>query len=94
MATYKQNILFDALGNILQKKSKELFEKHVSMEDFEKQFPRYMVLRYLSMAKTEVACIILENQLSLERMPNNRSVYKFLMDVVPRQKSSFIRYLK
>ena len=91
---YGQNILFDALGNILQRKSEDVFQKHIAMEDFEKQFPRYMVLRYLSMAKPEVAQIILDNQLSLERMPSNKIVYRFLMDVVPQQKSGFIRYIK
>lgn len=91
---YGQNILFDALGNILQRKSEDVFQKHVSMEDFEKQFPRYMVLRYLSMARPEVAQIVLDNQLSLERMPSNKIVYRFLMDVVPQQKSGFIRYIK
>lgn len=91
---YGQNILFDALSNILQKKSEDVFQKHISMDDFEKQFPRYMVLRYLSMAKHEVAKIVLENQVSLERMPDNKRVYKFLLDNVPQQKSGFIRYLK
>ena len=91
---YGQNILFDALGNILQRKSEDVFQKHITMEDFEKQFPRYMVLRYLSMAKPEVAQIVLDNQLSLERMPSNKIVYRFLMDVVPQQKSGFIRYIK
>jgi len=91
---YGQNILFDALGNILQRKSEDVFQKHITMEDFEKQFPRYMVLRYLSMAKPEVARIVLDNQLSLERMPSNKIVYRFLMDVVPQQKSGFIRYIK
>lgn len=91
---YGQNILFDALGNILQRKSEDVFQKHIAMEDFEKQFPRYMVLRYLSMAKPEVAQIVLDNQLSLERMPSNKIVYRFLMDVVPQQKSGFIRYIK
>lgn len=91
---YGQNILFDALGNILQRKSEDVFQKHIAMEDFEKQFPRYMVLRYLSMAKTEVAKIVLENQVSLERMPDNKHVYRFLLDNVPQQKSGFIRYIK
>ena len=91
---YGQNILFEVLGNVLQKKSEELFQKHLAMDDFEKQFPRYMVLRYLSMAKQEVAEVVLKNQLSLERMPDNRIVYKFLMNAIPKQKSSFIRYVK
>ena len=91
---YGQNILFDALSNILQKKSEDVFQKHISMDDFEKQFPRYMVLRYLSMAKHEVAKIVLDNQVTLERMPNNKILYKFLLDNVPQQKSGFIRYIK
>lgn len=91
---YGQNILFDALGNILQRKSEDVFQKHIAMEDFEKQFPRYMVLRYLSMAKPEVAQIVLDNQLSLERMPSNKAVYRFLMNEIPQQKSAFIKYLK
>lgn len=91
---YGQNILFDALSNILQKKSEDVFQKHVALEDFEKQFPRYMVLRYLSMAKPEVARIVLENQVSLERMPDNKRIYRFLLNNVPQQKSGFIRYIK
>ena len=91
---YGQNILFDALNNILQLKSEDVFQKHVALEDFEKQFPRYMVLRYLSMAKAEVAKIVLENQVSLERMSDNKRVYRFLLNNVPQQKSGFIRYIK
>ncbi len=91
---YGQNILFDALGNILQRKSEDVFQKHIAMEDFEKQFPRYMVLRYLSMARDEAARVILENQLTLERMPSNKAVYRFLMNEIPQQKSAFIRYIK
>ena len=94
MAHYGQNILFEALGNILQKKSEDVFQKHIAMEDFEKQFPRYMILRYLSMAKPNVAKVVLDNQLQLERMPNNKAVYNFLFHEVPQQNSSFIRYLK
>ena len=91
---YGQNILFDALGNILQRKSENVFQKHIAMEDFEKQFPRYMILRYLSMARDEVARVVLDNQLSLERMPSNKAVYRFLMNEIPQQKSAFIKYLK
>lgn len=91
---YGQNILFDALGNILQKKSEDVYQKHITLEDFEKQFPRYMVLRYLSMAKHEVAEIVLDNQVSLERFPSNKILYRFLLDNIPQQKSGFVRYIK
>ena len=91
---YGQNILFDALGNILQKKSEDVFQKHIAMEDFEKQFPRYMIIRYLSMGKPEVARVVIDNQLALERMPSNKIVYRFLMNEIPKQKSAFIRYIK
>ena len=91
---YNSNILFEVLGNILQKKSEEMFIKHTSADDFEKQFSRYMVIRYLSMANKDVARIILDNQIQLERFPTNKTVYRFLMNVVPKQKSGFIKYIK
>ena len=91
---YNNNILFEVLGNILQKKSEEIFVKHISADDFEKQFSRYMVIRYLSMANKDVARIILDNQIQLERFPTNKTVYRFLMNVVPKQKSGFIKYIK
>lgn len=94
MANYANSILFDVLKNVLLQKSTEIYEKHVSMEDFDKQFPRYMVLRYLSMAKPEVAEVVLENQVSLERCPSNRLVYKLLLEKIPKQKSGFVKYIK
>lgn len=94
MANYSNNILFDVLKNVLSLKSIDLYEKHVSMEDFDKQFSRYMILRYLSMAKSEIAKIVLENQISFERFPSNKQLYKLLLNIVPKQKSGFIKYIK
>ena len=94
MAGYGNNILFAALKNILQTKSEEVFLKHIELEDFDKQFPRFMVLRYLSMANSDVAKIILDNQITLERMPSDKALYRFLMEAVPRQSSGFIKYIK
>ena len=94
MANYANSILFDVLKNVLLQKSTKIYEKHVSMKDFDKQFPRYMVLRYLSMAKPEVAEVVLENQVSLERCPSNRLVYKLLLEKIPKQKSGFVKYIK
>ena len=92
---YGDTILFDALKNILQLKSEEMFKKHTEMDNFEKAFPRFMVLRYLSMCSDPaVQKLICENQVTLERFPCNLCVYRFLMDAVPRQRSGFIRYIK
>lgn len=88
------DILFDVLKNILQLKSKEMFRKHLNLDDFEKSFNRFMILRYLSMSKTEVSDIILKYQSQLEKMPSNKSVYSFLFRVIPQQKSGFVKYLK
>lgn len=95
MANYNSDILFDVLKNIIFQKSEEIYQKHVSMEEFEKKFNRFMILRYLSMAKEDVANVILENQISLERFfPSNKMLYKTLLQKIPKQKSGFIKYLK
>lgn len=95
MAEFSNNYLFDYLKNILLEKSSDKMQKHFASEDFEKTFPRYMVVRYLSMhPRKEVYSVILENQLTFERFPSNRLLYKFLFDSIPQQNSGFIRYIK
>ena len=88
------NILFDILSNILKDKSNEIYLNHINADDFDKTFPKYMLIRYLSMhSSSDVNSIVLNNQLQFERMPN-RALYKFLLDNVPKQKSSWIKYIK
>ena len=92
---FKNNYLFDYLENILKTKSDDLFEKHINDPDFESSFSPFMIIRYLSMSKAPtVRNIILENQLVFERFIGKRELYACLMAIIPRQNSSFIKYLK
>lgn len=86
-------MLFNVLGNILQGKSKELYEKHISSNDFQAA-SKFMTLKYLSMSPDQaVRDIVIDNYITLERMPEI-ALYKWLLANVPRQRSSFIRYIK
>ena len=90
---FKSNMLFDALANILVGKSEELYEKHIQSENF-KDAAKFMVLRYMSMSfNEEVRNIVIDNYITLERMPE-KQLYKWLLKTVPKQNSSFIRYIK
>ena len=89
----KSTMLFDVLGNILHYKSDEMYQKHIESENF-KDAAAYMVRRYLTMSlSNEVRQVVLDNYLSLERMPAEVQ-YKWLLKAIPRQKSTFIRYLR
>lgn len=91
----QNNLLFDYLKNILELKSFEKYEKDILNPEFYKNFSKFMILRYLSMHKdSSVRSIILNNQLVLERFTEPEHVYKFLLDIIPKQKSSFIKYIK
>lgn len=92
MAT-KSTMLFDVLANILVGKSMETYAKHISADDFG-MAARYMVLRYLTMSASEqVRNVILENYVVLEHM-DEKVLYRWLLHRIPRQKSSFIRYIR
>ena len=90
---FKSNMLFDVLANILGTKSEELYKKHVSSESF-KDAAAFMVRRYLTMSPNPtVRDIVLDNYLSLERMPAEVQ-YLWLLKKIPRQKNTFIRYIR
>lgn len=90
---FKSNMLFDVLENILSKKSFVLYKKHVESEHW-KDAAKFMVLRYLSMhSNAAVRDIVISNYLTLERMPE-KVLYKWLIDKVPKQNVTFIKYLR
>ena len=92
--TFENRNLFDYLGNILVGKNRELYSRHVAEDGFDSDFKKVVLLRYLSMSPDErVRRIVFENQLSFDRM-DCKVLYRYLMAVVPRQRSSFIRYIK
>lgn len=89
----RSNMLFDVLANILQTKSIELYEEHIASENFKDASP-FMVRRYLTMSlNPKVREIVLDNYLSLERMSETIQ-YLWLLKAIPKQKSTFIRYIK
>ena len=90
---FKTNILFDVISNILCNKSEELFEQHINSEHFA-EASRFMVLRYMTMSyDSRVRDLVLDNYATLERMPE-KTVYKWLLMNVPKQKNGFIRYIR
>ena len=91
--TFKSNMLFDVLENILSKKSLVLYKKHVESEHW-KDAAKFMMLRYLSMhSNAAVRDIVISNYLTLERMPE-KVLYKWLIDKIPKQNVTFIKYLR
>ena len=89
----KSTMLFDVLANILTEKSEDTYVKHIAADDFAAA-AKFMVLRYLSMSNYEaVRNVVLENYVVLERM-EEKLLYKWLLRNVPRQRSSFIRYIR
>lgn len=89
----KSTMLFDVLDNILRSKSLSLAKEHIASENF-KDAAAFMVRRYLTMSSSAaVRDIVLDNYVSLERMPADVQ-YIWLLKAVPRQSSGFIRYMK
>lgn len=89
----KSTMLFDVLANILSTKSEEIYKKHISSENFKDAAP-FMVRRYLTMSPNpSVRDIVLDNYLTLERMPAEVQ-YSWLMKKIPRQRNTFIRYIR
>lgn len=89
----RSNMLFDVLTNILQTKSIDLYNAHVASENFKDASP-FMIRKYLTMSTSpKVRDIVLDNYLTLERMPD-KVLYKWLLKSIPQQKSGFIRYIK
>ena len=89
----KSNMLFDVLANILHTKSISLYREHISSKNFKDAAP-FMVRRYLTMCNdSRVRDVVLKNYVVLERMPENE-MYLWLLRAIPRQNSTFIRYIR
>lgn len=89
----KSTMLFDVLKNILVDKDFNLYEQHISSESFKDAAP-FMIRRYLTMSPNKyVRQIVLDNYLTLERMPAH-ILYKWLMKNIPQQHNSFIQYIR
>ena len=86
-------MLFDVLKNILSDKSFTLYKQHISSQNW-KDAAKFMVIRYLGMhSNSKVRDIILDNYVTLERMPDT-ILYKWLILKIPKQKMTFIKYIR
>ena len=86
-------MLFDVLANILTYKSADQYAEHIASDNF-KDAAKFMIIRYLTMStNSSVRDIVLDNYVTLERMPEP-ILYKWLLANIPRQRSSFIRYIR
>lgn len=91
---FKNNKLFDYLNNILKNKSEKIYIQHISDSDFQTSFSKFMILRYLSMCRDyRVQKIVLKNFVLLEHV-DNKILYKYLIENIPAQNNSFIKYIK
>lgn len=89
----KSTMLFDVLANILKTKSLKLYEEHIKSENF-KDAAAFMIRRYLTMhPNPAVQNIVLDNFMSLERMSDTQ-LYRWLIYAVPRQNTTFIKYIR
>lgn len=89
----KSTMLFDVLANILSTKSEDVYKKHIASESFKDAAP-FMIRRYLTMSlNAAVRDVVLDNYLTLERMPAEVQ-YHWLMKKIPRQRNTFIRYIR
>ena len=80
---------FDCMSDILLKlTSGKLYKSN----DFEKHFSPFMVCRYLSMNKNLLPFAEYLN--SVQTILDKKRFYILAYSLIPKQKSSFIRYLK
>lgn len=89
--------LFDYLDNILVAKSVDRWKRDIEEPDFKKQFPAFMVLRFLSMnSNADVRSIAVEGHHTLTKMAksNPEGVYLYLMKQTPRLFTSRTTFLK
>lgn len=89
----KSTMLFDVLANILHHKLIDMYKRHIASEFFKDAAP-FMVRRYLTMStNSKVRDVVLDNFVSLERMSADVQ-YLWLLKTVPKQSSTFIKYLR
>ena len=90
---FKSNLIFDVLGNILKDKSIQIFKTHIQNNNWS-TVSKFLLLRYLSMSPcAKVRDVVIDNYIVLEHMPE-KSLYRWLIDNIPQQRNTFIKYIK
>lgn len=80
---------FDCMSDLLLKLSNGKLYKS---NDFDKHFSPYMVCRYLSMNKNLLPYAEYLN--TVQMILDKKSFYQLAYSLIPKQKTSFIRYIK
>ncbi len=80
---------FDCMSDLLLKLSNGNLYKS---NDFDKHFSSYMICRYLSMNKTLLPYAEYLN--TVQMILDKKSFYQLAYSLIPKQKTSFIRYIK
>lgn len=96
-AVKRSDKLFDYLDNILVAKNIERWERDTAEPDFRKQFPAFMVMRFLSMnANADVRNVVVEGHYWLTKLAksNPEGVYLYLMKHTPKLFTSRTTFLK
>lgn len=81
--------LFTILKDILVKQGGELHKS----EEFNKAFSPYMLVRYLSM-KPELLPYSIAISRFMKVGLTNKTIYKWCYKNIPKQRSSYIKYMK
>lgn len=79
--------LFDCLKDIIVTKRGDLNDH----PDFSKVWSNYMIARYLSMEPKFLEISQIVNR--MQGHQDDETVYKFLVKNIPKQRSSFIKYI-
>lgn len=80
---------FDCMSDLLLKLSNGKLYKS---NDFDKHFSQYMVCRYLSMNKNLLPYAEYLN--TVQMILDKKCFYQLAYSLIPKQKTSFIRYIK
>lgn len=80
---------FDCMSDLLLKLSNGKLYKS---NDFDKHFSPYMVCRYLSMNKNLL--LYAEYLNTVQMILDKKCFYQLAYSLIPKQKTSFIRYIK
>ena len=96
-AARKSDKLFDYLDNILVAKDIKRWERDIEEMDFRKQFPVFMVLRFLSMNSNDaVRGVVIEGHYWLNKLGKSdpEGLYLYLLKHTPKLFTSRTTFLK
>ena len=82
--------IFDILKDIITLKTGRLHEH----PDFENEFNRFIIIRYLSMDVRFEKTAFELNDYTLQKYISDKDLYLIMIKKIPKCKNNFIRYIK